>query len=506
VAELRTSPSQPILGSPLPNDLLFTVTGSSATPAQLVPLADVGLRERRDLQEWVLAYPTILGDDIMVVTFEFDRWWSSSAAPADRLDVLALGADGRLVVAELKRDKAPDTVEMQAVKYAAMASRFTPETLASQHARFFTRRGTPMSEDEALQRLVTHGGDLDLETLRRPRIVLVAGEFPPVVTATAVWLTEMGIDLTLVRVQAYRTEHETLVTVSQLFPVRDVEEFTVTPRQAEVKAVEEKRQRHRDVSTTNRLVAGRVLEDDAVLRLRPEGVNPDVRALVEEWVQADPKRGQARWSNNSGAPLIWEADGQRYSPSGLAGLIVQQASGLSRSIRGGDWWVTEDDRDLVEIAQELGSARERQYLDFWSRFAQRVRQEHPEWVATRGQPTQWSWFEMASSISGSYYAAAFMRGRRVKCELYIDVGDAKKNAQVMAGLMAARGRIEAAFGGPLEWNPPGERHRYGSVGVIGEGDITEEERHDEFIEWFMRTAATLRAALEKATPVPSYAS
>jgi hypothetical protein len=51
-----------------------------------------------------------------------------------------------------------------------------------------------------------------------------------VVTATAVWLREMGLDITLLRFQAYRTDAETLVTVSQLLPVATVEEFTVVPR------------------------------------------------------------------------------------------------------------------------------------------------------------------------------------------------------------------------------------------------------------------------------------
>jgi len=230
----------------VPSDLLFTVTKNVATPASAISLADAGLRERRDLQEWILAHPEILGEDIMVVTFEFDRWWAQGAAPADRLDVLGLGSDGRLVVVELKRDKAPDTVEMQAVKYAAMASRFTPESLSTQHSRFLGQRGQAVSEDEALQRLVTHAGELDVENLRRPRLVIVAGDFPPVVTATTVWLTEMGLDITLMQVRAFRTANETLIHVSQLFPVRNVEEFTVSPRQAEVKAVEERRRRQRD--------------------------------------------------------------------------------------------------------------------------------------------------------------------------------------------------------------------------------------------------------------------
>jgi RecB family endonuclease NucS len=97
------------------SERVFTVTGSAATAAQPITLAEAGLRERSDLQEWVLSHPEIIGDDVLVVTFEFDRWQvSGGARERDRLDVLGIGADGRLVVAELKRDRAPDTVEMQA--------------------------------------------------------------------------------------------------------------------------------------------------------------------------------------------------------------------------------------------------------------------------------------------------------------------------------------------------------------------------------------------------------
>jgi hypothetical protein len=169
----------------------------------------------------VLAHPEILGRDIRVVTFEFDRWWAAGGDPLDRLDVLGLDRSGRLVIAELKRDAAPDTVEMQAIKYAAMASRFTHGTLGYQHARFLRARGNSVSEEEALAALEEHADDktLAIEALRQPRIVLLASSFPPVVTATAVWLREMGLDITLVRFQAFRTDTETLVTVSQLLPV-----------------------------------------------------------------------------------------------------------------------------------------------------------------------------------------------------------------------------------------------------------------------------------------------
>jgi hypothetical protein len=72
------------------NRLVYLVHGSSATPAVRVSLADADLKEVQDLQEWVIAHPEVLGDNVLVVTGKFNQWasgsgvarssWSSSAA------------------------------------------------------------------------------------------------------------------------------------------------------------------------------------------------------------------------------------------------------------------------------------------------------------------------------------------------------------------------------------------------------------------------------------------
>ena len=57
-------------------ELVYSVQGTSAQPMRVSTLAAAGLRERDHLQEWVLANPEILGDDVLVVTSEFDQWFS----------------------------------------------------------------------------------------------------------------------------------------------------------------------------------------------------------------------------------------------------------------------------------------------------------------------------------------------------------------------------------------------------------------------------------------------
>ena len=49
-------------------ELVYSVQGTSAQPMRVSTLAAAGLRERDHLQEWVLANPEILGDDVLVVT------------------------------------------------------------------------------------------------------------------------------------------------------------------------------------------------------------------------------------------------------------------------------------------------------------------------------------------------------------------------------------------------------------------------------------------------------
>lgn len=216
------------------DELVFGVAGSTATPAVPVALAEAGLREREHLQEWVLAHPEMLGTDVLVITSEFDRWMSREGREADRLDVLGLDADGRLVVAELKRDQAPDFVTLQAVKYAAMASRFEVDQLADAYLTFHSRENdAPTTAEEALAVLRTHAPGLSSETLRSPRIVLIAGSFPTTLTSSVVWLGEQGIDFTLIQVGAYRLGNTHLVTVSQVWPPPEAEDFVVAPSRAE---------------------------------------------------------------------------------------------------------------------------------------------------------------------------------------------------------------------------------------------------------------------------------
>ena len=88
--------------------------------------------ERTHIQEWIRRYPEILGEDLLIVNMEFNRFEGSR----DRLDLLALDRSGNLVVVELKRDSFAGYADLQSIRYAAMVSTMTIEQLLDYFADY----------------------------------------------------------------------------------------------------------------------------------------------------------------------------------------------------------------------------------------------------------------------------------------------------------------------------------------------------------------------------------
>jgi len=148
---------------------------------------------------------------------------------SDRLDVLAVDTDGRLVVAELKREKASDGVLNQVLNYGARVSRFSLDDLDEAYARYCAPATTP---EEAAVQLREHAPTISDESLALgTRLVVLAAAYSDAVTNLALYLLGYGVPLTLLKFEVYRTDRgQLLLTTSQLLPVPDAEEFMVRPR------------------------------------------------------------------------------------------------------------------------------------------------------------------------------------------------------------------------------------------------------------------------------------
>jgi hypothetical protein len=332
---------------------LFVVAGETAQPAQRVSLSEAGLLERQHLQEWVIANPQLLGD-VKIITSEFDRWLTPAGdATWERLDVLGLTRTGRLVMAELKRGRAPDAVMVQALNYAAMVSRFSLDVLADAYSgKRDNRRPTP----ELVAELQEWAPDLSDETLSPPQIVLIAEDFGPVLTNTAMYLIEQGVDIRLVRIQLYSLAGgQLLLTSSQVLPVPDAEDFMVRPRSSPETHRATRGAAKRRAAIPYRLVAAEVFTDGDELTINVPSRAAVDRDAISDWLAADPDRARVRWRQDPRQPVEWAVDGQAWNLTTLIDHIVVEATGKPAPIKvwGPNWYQDAHGRVLHEIAEPL---------------------------------------------------------------------------------------------------------------------------------------------------------
>ena len=97
---------------------IYDKKSKAIEPCKETNLQAHNLLERRDLEKWIELSPEMLGEDLLILTTEYDRFDKTS----ERLDLLALDKAGNLVILELKRGDSGKNVDLQAIKYAAYCS------------------------------------------------------------------------------------------------------------------------------------------------------------------------------------------------------------------------------------------------------------------------------------------------------------------------------------------------------------------------------------------------
>ncbi|MEV6040299.1 AIPR family protein [Nonomuraea sp. NPDC052116] len=106
------------------------------------------------------------------------------------------------------------------------------------------------------------------------------------------------------------------------------------------------------------LVDARRIADGTPLVLI-SGSKPE-QAAIGEWLEQDPSRSQATWVNSRGKPLLWSADGQKYSPSGLI-QHLRKLAGWDESpvaAEGTKRWAVPGEGTLADLAAEVLRSRD----------------------------------------------------------------------------------------------------------------------------------------------------
>ena len=205
--------------------------------------ADVDVREREHLQEWLVRMPDALGEELLILQKEFDGF----AETRERLDLLALDKDGRLVVIENKLDDSGRDVVWQALKYVAYCSSLKKAEIVDIYQSYLDR----WSEgDDAEKNLCEFLGEEEFDDLvlnpgNGQRLVLIAANFRKEVTATVLWLLGKGVQAKCFRVVPYSSGEELFVDLRQIIPTAEAADYMIraAAKESEAHSVEGARKR-----------------------------------------------------------------------------------------------------------------------------------------------------------------------------------------------------------------------------------------------------------------------
>ena len=195
------------------------------TKLEAKSFSTLNLREREHLQEWLANQPDALGEELLIIQKEFDGF----ADTRERLDLLALDKDGRLVVIENKLDDSGRDVTWQALKYTAYVSGMTKAQIVDIYQQYLDRYcggGNAVAniceflEEEELDEVVLNPGN-------DQRLIFIAAHFRKEVTATVLWLREHRIDARCFKVVPYVFGDQLFVDIQPVIPTPEAADFMI---------------------------------------------------------------------------------------------------------------------------------------------------------------------------------------------------------------------------------------------------------------------------------------
>jgi hypothetical protein len=330
--------------------MIFSISTDFERASKIPASSFVSLNiwERKHIEEWIRLNPEILGEDLLVVSIEFDRFDKSS----DRLDVLAVDRQGNLVVVELKRDSASGYADLQAIRYAAMVSSMTIDKLLPYYIAYKrSYDDETLSEAEGRQQIVEFvESDSFSELSSKPRIILCSEGFSQEITATVLWLRDSGIDISCVSITPYKVGEAVVVVPRVIIPLQEARQDLIDIRKKEedVRVSSGRRVRPK---TMKILLDNGLVEPGEQLRLMHQ---------LPSWVKynANDPTFKATITGKCGQSdaVVWAKDGNEYAISALAWKIFKELHPEQRNPGGvnGNWhWVRADGKPLWTVAEDF---------------------------------------------------------------------------------------------------------------------------------------------------------
>ena len=206
---------------------LIDTQNKKAISLEKKSFSELKLSERKDLQEWITSNPKILGENLLIIQKEFGGFSETN----ERLDLLALDENGRLVVIENKLDDSGRDVVWQALKYVSYCATLTKTQICDIYQTYLNSIG---SSGSAKEMIADFYDQQDIESVHLnvvegdQRIILVAAHFRKEVTSTVLWLRNYhSVDITCIKVAPYKDGEKLYLDVVQIIPIQDAQDYQI---------------------------------------------------------------------------------------------------------------------------------------------------------------------------------------------------------------------------------------------------------------------------------------
>ncbi|HAM79235.1 hypothetical protein [Ornithinibacillus bavariensis] len=202
------------------------------TDNQLIELtettfADNDIKERQHIEEWIRKSPEVLGEDLLIIGHEYDKFEVN-----ERLDLLALDKDGNVVIIEVKRDTSGSDVDFQALKYASYCARLSQQDILDIYTHYIEMHLEGVDAKQSLLEFLEAEDEDELNAMLNgtQRIIIVGKEFDKRILSVCTWLYENSIDIKCVSIKPYKLNDELIVDTKQIIPPYKLENYYIRKR------------------------------------------------------------------------------------------------------------------------------------------------------------------------------------------------------------------------------------------------------------------------------------
>lgn len=187
--------------------------------------ANLGFKERENLQEWIANDPNVFGEELLIIQKEFAGFSDTN----ERLDLLAMDKQGDLVIIENKLDDTGKDVTWQALKYTSYCSGLSKENIRKIYQEYLNKIEPGANAEEKLSEFYDNAEyeDISINKGFTQRIILVAAKFRKEVTSTVLWLLNYKLRLQCFRVSPYSMGDQLFINFEQIIPTKDAEDYMI---------------------------------------------------------------------------------------------------------------------------------------------------------------------------------------------------------------------------------------------------------------------------------------